>query len=102
MLANNPSAAASETFTVTATAMPEDEEMLAAGDYVVVVRDGASPPFGNLSPDTSLEWSEVVRSKICRTWKELFDVGGTIQLKVEGATRLQVVFSEIMWAVDAR
>ena len=84
--------------TVTATT-PEGAPMLAAGDYLVVIRDGASPPFGNLSPDT-VEWSEVSDEDEMPDLQRLFDIGGTIQLKVEGATRLQVVFSEVMWAVD--
>ncbi len=74
--------------------------MLAAGDYLVVVRDKANPPpFGNLSPDM-VSWSEVSDEAEMPDLERLFDVGGTIQLKVEGATRLQVVFSEVMWAVD--
>ena len=75
-------------------------EMLEAGDYIVVVRDKDNlPPFGNLSP-TTVNWSDVSDEDEMPDLERLFDVGGTLQLKVDGATRLQVVFSEIMWAVD--
>ncbi len=85
--------------TVTAKT-PEDEMMLAAGKYLVVVRDKANPPsFGNLSPKL-VSWSEVSDEAAMPDLERLFDVGGTIQLKVTGATGLQVVFSEVMWAVD--
>ena len=60
--------------TVTATT-PEEEEMLEAGDYLVVVRDMDSPPnFGINEPDLM----EVVGYA---DLEELFDVGGTLQLK---------------------
>ena len=96
---SNTSAAASETFTVTAIPTPTGA-MLNAGEYIVVVRDKANPPpFGNLSPKL-VSWSEVSDEAEMPDLERLFDVGGTIQLKVTGATGLQVVFSEVMWAVD--
>ena len=67
---------------------------LAAGDYVVVVRDMENPPeLGSPTPDL-MEWAEMP------DLEDLFSGDATLQLKVEGATRLQVVFSEVMWAVD--
>ncbi len=85
--------------TVTAKTPPA-AAMLAAGKYLVVVRDKDSPPsFGNLSPDV-VSWSEVSDEEEMPDLEELFDIGGTINVKVTGATRLQVVFSEVMWAVD--
>ena len=71
-----------------------DTDTFAAGTYVVVVRDMDNPPdFGTANP-TLVEWAAMP------DLQRLFDVGGSINVKVEGATRLQVVFSEMMWAVD--
>ncbi len=70
--------------------------MLNAGKYLVIVRDADNVPnFGTANP-ALLEWADMPNLE------RLFDVGGTLQLKVTGATRLQVVFSEVMWAVDER
>ena len=96
---NNGNVATTMTFMVTATPTPT-AAMLKAGDYLVVVRDKANPPpFGNLSP-TLASWSEVSDEAEMPDLERLFDIGGSINVKVEGATRLQVVFSEVMWAVD--
>ena len=73
---------------------PTGADAFAAGSYVVVVRDKDNPPdFGTPAP-TLVEWSGMP------DLQELFDTGGSVNVKVAGATRLQVVFSEIMWAVD--
>ena len=94
---------AAVTFAVAFTAKAYTDpsaNMLNAGDYLVVVRDKANPPpFGNLSP-TLASWSEVSDEAEMPDLERLFDIGGSINVKVTGATRLQVVFSEVMWAVD--
>ncbi len=97
---DNMSAAAAMTFSgLTPTATPT-AAMLKAGEYIVIVRDKMNPPpFGNLTPKLA-SWSEVSDEEKMPDLERLFDIGGTVNVKVTGATPLQVVFSEVMWAVD--
>jgi len=94
-----PSASAPPYAMGTTAAAPAVPATLAAGKYIVVVRDNASPPFGILAP-TVVKWSQVSDEAEMPDLQRLFDVGGSLNVKVTGATRLQVIFSEVMWAVD--
>ena len=69
---------------------------LPANGFIVYVRDEDNPPhFGTLNPLIA-EWSDMPNLEA------LFSEGGggSLQLTVAGVSARQVVFSEIMWAVD--
>ena len=69
---------------------------LPAGGFVVYVRSLASAPnFGTSRPQVA-EWAAMPNLH------ELFTQGGggSLQLSVTGVNKRQVVFSEVMWAVD--
>ena len=77
-----------------------DEEAFGPGEYFVVVRDTANPPdFGTATP-TLIEWAAM--PNLHELFLQNTKGGGTLNVKVAGATRLQVVISEVMWAVDER
>ena len=70
--------------------------MLPAQGYIVYIRDlNNRPHFGTSSPLVA-EWSAMPNLY------ELFSEGGggSLQLNVTGVNARQVVFSEVMWAVD--
>ena len=67
-----------------------------ANGFIVYVRDLDNPPhFGTSSPMVA-EWSDMPNLY------EFFTQGGggSLQLNVTGVTARQVVFNEVMWAVD--
>ncbi|MDE0397753.1 MAG: lamin tail domain-containing protein [Candidatus Poribacteria bacterium] len=70
--------------------------MLPANGFIVYVRDINNPPhFGTSNPMVA-EWAAMPNLY------ELFNRGGggSLQLNVTGVNARQVVFSEVMWAVD--
>ena len=76
--------------------VPTPTATLAAGGHVVYVRSLAnSPNFGTANPQL-VEWAGMPNLH------ELFadGGGGSLQLNVTGVNARQVVFSEVMWAVD--
>ncbi len=76
------------------TSTPTD--VLPAGGYIVYVRDENNPPhFGTSNPMIE-EWSDM--PNLYTLFAE--NGGGSLQLNVMGVTARQVVFSEVMWAVD--
>ena len=70
--------------------------MLPANGYIVYVRDAANPPHFGTSNPMIAEWAAMPNLY------ELFTEGGggSLQLTVNGVNARQVVFSEVMWAVD--
>ena len=82
--------------TVTPTGRGTEVTSLPAKGLIVYVRDLEKPPhFGTSNPRVA-EWSAMPNLEA------LFNEGGggSLQLTVNGVTKRQVVFSEIMWAVD--
>lgn len=69
---------------------------LPAKGLIVYVRDLNNPPHFGTSNPLVAEWSAMPNLEA------LFNEGGggSLQLTVTGVTKRQVVFSEIMWAVD--
>ena len=82
--------------TVPATGRGTEVTSLPAKGLIVYVRDLKNPPHFGTSNPLVAEWSAMPNLEA------LFNEGGggSLQLTVTGVTKRQVVFSEIMWAVD--
>ena len=64
--------------------------------YVVFVRDTSNPPHFGTSKPNAAAWADM--PNLYQLFRE--GGGGSLQLNVMGKTARQVVFSEVMWAVD--
>ena len=100
---DNEGGEASKRFTITVKAATEGPSArstpttsLPANGFIVYVRDEDNPPHFGTSNPLIEEWSDMPNLEA------LFSEGGggSLQLTVAGVSARQVVFSEIMWAVD--
>ena len=77
-----------------------DEAAFGPGEHLVVVRDADNPPDFGTATTTLIEWAAM--PNLHELFLQNTKGGGTLNVKVAGATTRQVIFSEIMWAVDER